>query len=279
MSEVATELVPTRVGKVQVRRAGPPGGASVPTVVYLHSATGEGDGLPLLGALAAHVEVVAPMFPGFGESEGIEQIDDMDDAVFHLLDLWDVLELDAPVVIGLSLGGWMAAELAVRYPERVGRLVLINPVGLYLPGAEIKDIFGRSPGEMADDLFADQGHPIAMAMHAMDALSNDTTRSGEIPFELVRPIFQTMAATARLGWDPYLHDPKLPKRLWRITAPTLIVRGTDDTLVPAAHAEYYADHIEGASLVELDHLAHLAPLEDHDRVAAVIADFARGEEP
>jgi pimeloyl-ACP methyl ester carboxylesterase len=275
MGEITTELVQTRVGKVQVRRGGP-GGADTPTVVYLHSATGEGEGLPLLSTLADSVEVVAPMFPGYGESEGIEQIDDMDDAVFHLLDLWDVLELRAPVVAGLSLGGWMAVELATRYPDRVGALALINPVGLYLPGAEIKDIFGRSPGEMAEDLFADQQHPIAAAMHAMDSLSNDTTRSGEIPFELVRPVFQTMAATARLGWDPYLHDPKLPKRLWRVDMPTLVVRGVEDTLVPAAHAAYYAGHIQGAELVELEGLAHLAPLEDPDRVAEVVVQFVKG---
>jgi pimeloyl-ACP methyl ester carboxylesterase len=271
MAELVTQFVQTRVGKIQVRRGGAAGGA---TVVYLHSATGEGEGLPFLGALADRVEVVAPMFPGFGESEGIEQIDDMDDAVFHLLDLWDVLELDAPVVVGLSLGGWMAVELATRYPERVGRMVLVNPVGLYLRGAEIKDIFGRSPGEMAEDLFSDQDHPIAQMMHAMDELTNDTTRVGEIPFELVRPVFQTMAATARLGWDPYLHDPKLPKRLWRIEAPTLVVRASDDTLVPAAHAEYYASHIDGARLVEVDHLAHLAPLEQPDAMAELVADFA-----
>ena len=283
MAEIVTELVPTRVGKVQVRRGGPSrsgqgssGSPADTTVVYLHSATGEGDGLPFLGSLADQVDVVAPMFPGFGESEGIEQIDDMDDAVFHLLDLWEVLELEAPVVCGLSLGGWMAVELATRYPELVGRLVLVNPVGLYLPGAEIKDIFGRSPGEMAADLFSDQSHPIAQAMHAMDELSNDTTRSADIPFDLVRPIFQTMAATARLGWDPYLHDPKLPKRLWRVTMPTLVLRGADDTLVPAEHAQYYADHIAGARLEQLDGVAHLAPLEQPELVAGVVADFARG---
>jgi 2-hydroxy-6-oxonona-2,4-dienedioate hydrolase len=281
MAAIVTELVPTRVGKVQVRRggpsrSGPASGSPETTVVYLHSATGEGEGLPFLGSLADRVDVVAPMFPGFGESEGIEQIDDMDDAVFHLLDLWEVLELDAPVVCGLSLGGWMAVEMATRYPELVGRLVLVNPVGLYLPGAEIKDIFGRSPGEMADDLFSDQNHPIAQAMHAMDELSNDTTRSADIPFELVRPIFQTMAATARLGWDPYLHDPKLPKRLWRVSMPTLVVRGADDTLVPAAHARYYADHIVGARLEPLEGVAHLAPLEQPELVAGVVAEFARG---
>jgi pimeloyl-ACP methyl ester carboxylesterase len=272
MGGITTELVTTRLGKIQVRRGGPRG--SGPTVVYLHSATGEGEGLPFLDALADSVDVVAPMFPGFGESEGIEQIDDMDDAVFHLLDLWDVLGLDAPTVVGVSLGGWMAVELATRYPERVGRLVLVNPVGLYLPGAEIKDIFGRTPGEMAEDLFYDQTLPVPQMMHLMDELSNDTTRSAEIPFELVRPVFQTMAATARLGWDPYLHDPKLAKRLWRVTMPTLVIRGAHDTLVPAAHAEYYAAHINGARLVEMDEVAHLAPLEQPDQVAQLVTDFA-----
>jgi pimeloyl-ACP methyl ester carboxylesterase len=108
----------------------------------------------------------------------------------------------------------------------------------------------------------------------MDELSNDTTRSAEIPFELVRPVFQTMAATARLGWDPYLHDPKLAKRLWRVTMPTLVIRGAHDTLVPAAHAEYYAAHINGARLVEMDEVAHLAPLEQPDQVAQLVTDFA-----
>ena len=168
------------------------------------------------------------MFPGFGESEGIEQIDDMEDAVFHLLDLFDQLGLTSPAVVGMSLGGWMAAEVATRYPERVSKLVLVNPAGLYIQGAEIKDIFGRTPDEMADDLFADQSQPMAQMMHAMADISMD-----EIPFEMIKPFYQTMSATARLAWDPYLHDPKLRKRLHRVTAPTLVVHGKQDTLIPA----------------------------------------------
>lgn len=272
MAGLTTQFVTTRVGKVQLRR----GGEGRP-LVYLHSATGEGDGLPFLDGLAERFDVVAPMFPGFGESEGIEQIDDMDDAVFHLLDLFDVVGLDAPAVVGLSLGGWMAAELATRYPERVGALVLVNPVGLYLEGAEIKDIFGRSPGEMADDLFADQTHPVAQVMHAMDELRNDMAITTQIPFEAVKPVFQTMAATARLGWDPYLHDPKLPKRLWRITSPTLVIRGEQDTLVPAEHAEYYAEHIEGARLARVDGAAHLLPLEKPTELATLVTEFLEAE--
>jgi pimeloyl-ACP methyl ester carboxylesterase len=268
MGAITTELVQTRVGKVQVRRGGPGNGE---VVVYLHSATGEGDGLPFLDALADRFDLVAPMFPGYGESEGIEQIDDMDDAVFHLLDLWEQLGLSAPTVVGLSLGGWMAAELAVRYPEMVGRLVLVNPAGLYIPGAEIKDIFGRSPAEMADDLFADDSHPMAQMMKAFGEFRTDFSVTSTIPFEVVAPLAKTMAATAKLGWDPYLHDPKLRKRLWRVTAPTLVVRGAQDTLIPAAHAEAYAAEIAGARLVVVDGAAHLLPLEKPAELADLIA--------
>jgi pimeloyl-ACP methyl ester carboxylesterase len=269
MAAVTTELVQTRVGKVQVRR----GGTGEP-VVYLHSATGEGEGLPFLEILADRAAVIAPMFPGYGESEGIEQIDDMDDAVFHLLDLWGQLGLDAPTVVGLSLGGWMAAELAVRYPSMVGRLVLVNPAGLYIPGAEIKDIFGRSPAEMADDLFADQTHPLAQMMKAFGEFRTDFSVTGTIPFELVAPLAKTMAATAKLGWDPYLHDPKLRSRLWRVAAPTLVVRGAQDTLIPAAHAEAYAADIAGARLVVVDHAAHLLSLEQPEQLAALVVGEA-----
>ncbi len=271
MAPVTTELVQTRVGKVQVRRGG-----SGAAVVYLHSATGEGEGLPFLDALADEFDTIAPMFPGYGESEGIEQIDDMDDAVFHLLDLWEQLGLDAPTVVGLSLGGWMGLELAVRYPEKVGRLVLVNAVGLYLPGAEIKDIFGRTPAEMADDMFADHDHPMYQMMKAFGDFRTDFSVVSTIPFEIVKPLAQTMTATAKLGWDPYLHDPKLRKRLWRVTAPTLVVRAEHDTLVPAAHAETYAAEIAGARLEIVPDAAHLLPLEKPAELAALVHEFVSG---
>ena len=140
MAVLHEEFVAAPLGKIQVFR----GGAATP-LVYLHSAGGEAPGVEALELLAEHFEVLAPIFPGFGESEGVEEIDGMDDAVFHLLDLWDLLGLDAPAVVGCSLGGWMAVELAVRYPERVGRMVLVNPVGLYLADAPVAEMFGRSP--------------------------------------------------------------------------------------------------------------------------------------
>lgn len=268
MSEaLREEQLDTPAGKVQLFRAGT--GAPL---VYLHSAGGESSHAAL-EELADSFEVLVPVFPGFGESEGIDGIDGMEDAVFHLLDLWNLLELDAPAVVGLSLGAWMAAELATRYPEKVGKLVLVNPVGLHIDGAPIAEMFGRGAGELAEMLFADQEHPIAATMHAMDDFTGDVGKQVEIPIEMVLPMWKAMSATAKLGWDPYLHNPKLRGRLRRVTAPTLVVRAAQDGMLPAAHAETYAAEIPGARLEVIEGAAHWVPFEKPAELAAVVRDF------
>jgi pimeloyl-ACP methyl ester carboxylesterase len=151
-------------------------------------------------------------------------------------------------------------------------LVVVNPVGLHLPDGPIADIFGRSPGELARDLFADHDNEVAQAMIGMDHVRNDLATADEVPFELFRVLAQTMAATARLGWDPYLHNPKLRGRLGRIRCPTLVVRGGADTLVPAVHAETYAAEVPGARLHVLAGAGHLAQLERPDELAAIVRD-------
>jgi pimeloyl-ACP methyl ester carboxylesterase len=264
VTALSPETIDTTVGSIELHRGGR--GGPVP-LVYLHSAQGEVPGLAMLEELAGTRQVVAPLFPGFGASEGLEHIDDIEDAAFHILDILDRLELRTCDIVGLSLGGWMAAELSVRWPDRVRRMVLVNPVGLYVKGAPITEIFGRAPSELADELFADKGHPIAQLMHAMDGMDADPS---QIPFELVRPILQAQAATAKVGWNPYLHDPKLYGRLGRISALTLIVHARKDGIVPRAHAEAYASAIPGAKLTDLDGAAHLAPLERPDEVAALV---------
>ncbi len=256
----------TTVGPIEVHRGGAGGPAPL---VYLHSAQGEGPGLALLEELSDTRLVVAPLFPGFGDSEGLQHIDDIEDAAFHLLDVLDRLDLPWCDVVGQSLGGWMAAELAVRWPERVRRMVLVNAVGLYVQDAPITEIFGRKPSELADELFADRDYPIAQLMRAMDDMEADPS---QIPFELVRPVLQSQAATAKVGWNPYLHDPKLHGRLRRVTAPTLVVHARQDGIVPRAHAEAYVSAIPDATLVDLDNAGHLATLERPDEVAKLVLE-------
>jgi pimeloyl-ACP methyl ester carboxylesterase len=193
--------------------------------------------------------------------------------VFHLLDLWELFELDSANVLGCSLGGWMALELAVRYPERVSRMVLVNPVGLYLPEAPIAEMFGRSPAELAEMLFFDQQHPVAAAMHAMEEFTGDVGKQVEIPIELVLPMWKALGATARLGWDPYLHDPKLRSRLRRITAPALVVAGAQDGLVPLEHATTLAAEIPDARLEVIDQAAHWLIFERPEDLARLTRAF------
>jgi pimeloyl-ACP methyl ester carboxylesterase len=266
VAEVVTDTVATAIGSIEYRRGG-----SGPTVVYLHSAAGEGPGLELLDRAAERFDVVAPVCPGFWASEGIGLLDDMEDMVFHLTDLFDRLGIERPVVAGLSLGGWMAAELATRCPERLGGLVLINAVGLHVDGARVGDIFGRSPAEMVDDLFADRSHPMAQLALALESRWSDPAGIGDQTLDLARPVIQHMAAVARLGWNPYLHNPRLRRRLGRITAPTLVVASDADRLVPMAHAEAYAAGIPGARLVVVPG-AHLLPIEQPDTVVDLISD-------
>ena len=202
------------------------------------------------------------MFPGFGDSEGLDQIDDMEDATFHLLDLFERLDVERPILVGSSLGGWMAAELATRYPERVGAARARQPRRPLPRGRRDQGhLRPQASARWSPDLYSDQQHPMAQLMLQFAALAAD--RDAELPFEMVKPVFQTMAATARLGWDPYLHNPKLRKRLWRVTAPTLVVRGAADTLIPEPHARTYAAEIPGATYREIERgRAH-----GHDRTA------------
>ena len=269
---LAEQKVTTPLGPQSVYRGGPGEGGSGGTLVYLHSAAGEIPGAVVVETLADSFDVIAPLFPGFGESQGIEFIDDIEDAVFHLLDLWDALQLNAPTVVGASLGGWLAAELAVRYPSAVGRLVLVNPAGLYVEGHPIKEIFGRQPAELAEDMFADQQHPMAQVMHQMQAVMDS---GAEVPFELLKPTLQSLAATAKVAWNPYLHDPKLRRRLYRVSAPTLIVHGRQDRLIPREHAEAYHEGIPGSELVDVEGAGHLLALEKPDALAALITGPGR----
>jgi pimeloyl-ACP methyl ester carboxylesterase len=263
------ERIDTAVGKIDLVH----GGAGSP-LVYLHSAQGESNvASPLLEELASTFEVYAPVFPGFGESEGIEEIDDVTDAMFHVVDVLERLNIAQPTLMGLSLGGWLAAEVAVFYPHVVSHLVLVNSVGLYVPDAPIPDIFRGRGDVLAELLFHDQSHPMAQMMHAMAEGIEDPVVLATIPFDMIRPTLQSMAATAKVGWDPYLHDPKLAARLPRATMPALVVRGAEDRLVAAAHADTFASLLPDARRVDIPGAGHLVSLEKPAELASAVREF------
>lgn len=252
----ASEQLDVRGVKVNLFR----GGTGRP-VLFLHGAGGAGAWLPFHGLLAERGrEVLAPDHPGFGLSGDMEHIESMDDLVYHYLALLDQLGLEQVDIVGTSLGGWLAAELAVHSPGTVGRLVLLNAVGLDIWEAPVADLFGMNPEETVAAVFADP----AIAASLFPA---------EPDLDFIMGLYREKISFARLAWNPYCCNPKLESRLWRITAPTLVVWGSEDRLVPIVHGERYAAGIAGARLEVIPGVAHAPFLEDAAATAKVIGDF------
>lgn len=232
-------------------------------LLYLHSAGGNIWG-SFLEDLAGSYRVVAPTHPGFGGSGGLEGIDTIADLVFHAIDLMNELGLERPIVAGLSLGGWLAAELAVHYPERVSKLVLIDPVGIWVEGAAIEDLFIVDPKGARRLLFHEPESELARMVVPDEP-------SPEILLEALK----ARAATARVGWNPFLFDPRLRERLYRVKAPTLVVWGDDDKLVPLAHGHAWAEGIRGAKLEILKNCGHAPVLEKPAETSAAVLRFLK----
>jgi pimeloyl-ACP methyl ester carboxylesterase len=234
-------------------------GGSGPPLLFLHGG-GAGTWGRLQDLLAASFDVLAPVHPAFGASDEMEQVEGMDDLVYHYLDLLDRLELPRVALVGSSFGGWLAAELAVHSPQRFSELVLISPVGLRIPEHPIRDVFLMTPEERMNIL----------VRHPEQVPAPDPTDT-----EAFLLNYKNMMALARFGWTPFMNNPKLERRLYRVTARTLVVAPAEDRLVPRAHHERYASRIAGARLVVLDDVAHVAEMEQPEVVAASLLEFLR----
>ena len=251
------ESVEIRGARIRVLRAG-----SGDPLVYLHSLLGEVRWLPFFEILSRHFTVYVPEHPGFASSEGLERIDTVHDLAFHYADWLDEMRLEQPHVVGLSLGGWIAAELAVHYPHRLRTLALIDAMGLHIPGNFIPDIFAANPSETRALLFTDPDSELAQSF-VSDAPSP----------EMLDLMLTSRQASARVAWNPYLHDPKLTDRLYRVKAPTLILWGEADRLLPLEYAALYRERIKGARLSTVKKCGHLPPLEKADETAAQLLEF------
>jgi pimeloyl-ACP methyl ester carboxylesterase len=238
-------------------------GGSGPPLLYLHGAGGEVAWLPFFEALAEHYEVFVPAHPGFAGSDGLDQIDSMEDLVLHYTDLIELLNIKQPALVGLSLGGWLAAEFATRYSDRIRALAMIAPVGLRPP---IVDIFSASPSETRAIVFSEPESDLARQF-----ISDDPDP------EAYDNYLKAREGTARLGWNPYLHNRKLEGRLYRIKVPTLVVAAGADRLVPQAHCRLYEAGIDNAQFAEIEGVGHAIPFERPAECAAVVIEFLTGK--
>jgi pimeloyl-ACP methyl ester carboxylesterase len=236
-------------------------GTGVP-LLLLHGGDGPMGHLPFLQKLSEHFNVIAPTHPGFAGSPIPEHFDTLEDLVYLYLDLLDSLEVRDVILMGCAMGGWLAAEMAVRNTSRLAKLVLVDAVGIK-PGdrgtRDIADIFGMPAPEVTKLLFHDPSKAPALTT------LTDTQ---------VTVLAGDRIAHAMYTWDPYMHNPKLRYRLHRIDVPTLLIWGASDGVVSVAYAEAYRAMIPGAQLVVIPEAGHLPQVEQPDGLLQHVLSFA-----
>lgn len=228
--------------------------------------------LPFHDLLAQRAHVVAPAHPGCAQTDENKDIDVIEDVVFHYLEVLDALKLTQFDLAGSCLGGWIAAELAVRHPEKIRKLVLIGASGLFVEGALIGDVFMMAQPEYGSS-YASLREMLFSSADQANALEMFPDGKGELEDEVRR--YQMLRLSSRIGFKPpYFYNHSLRNRLHRISAPTLVIWGEKDNFVPRSHGETYAKLIPNSSELKIIRGAgHSAPVEKPEETARLVVDF------
>ena len=231
-------------------------------ILYLHGGGGIGSDVSFLELLAKGRRVLAPSHPGFGKSSLPDWLDSVDDIAHIYLELMDRLGLTRVDLVGFSVGGWIAAEIATKVPERLVRLALIGPVGVKTGSPDKLDI---------PDVFA-------MPQDKLDRLRFHDPRKnpvhlGSMSEEELNIVARNSETLALLTWEPYMHNPKLKHRLHRVTVPTLFVRGAQDGIVSAEYLERYAALVPKSKIETIAEAGHLPHVEQLEATASKVLGF------
>jgi pimeloyl-ACP methyl ester carboxylesterase len=231
-------------------------------IMFLHGAGGFAPTQPFVAPLSKNNRLIVPSHPGFGNSSLPEWLDSIDDIAHIYLELLDKLKLKEVDLIGASIGGWLSAEIATKVPERVRKLVMVGPVGIKVGPSDkldIPDIFAMPQADAAKLTFHD---PVKMAP--------DISKMTD---EQLTIMFRNRETTALLVWEPWMHNPKLKRRLHRIACPTLFIRGASDGLVSEEYVSAYAKFLPNARVHTIPQAGHVPQLEQTDAFVSAVTGF------
>lgn len=218
---------------------------------------------PFLNRLATHHQVIAPSHPGFGGSPLPADFDTMYDLVNLYHSVLESIPGGDVTVIGLSFGGWIAAELAVRNPRGLGRLVLVDPVGIKISGREERDIvhfFNTDPAELIQRAWHDPANrPAGVYALGWQATISDAMTDAEMV-----TLARNWDSLCLFAWQPHMFNPKLKHWLHRITVPTKVIWGASDRIVTPDYGRAYAALIPGATFTVIPDAGHHPELEQPD---------------
>jgi pimeloyl-ACP methyl ester carboxylesterase len=229
-------------------------------VLLLHGGGGLRTVAGLGAALAEHAYVIAPNHPGFDGTPRPDWFDRIDDLAVAYLDLLDTLDLTRVLVAGSSIGGWIAAEMGLRDTRgRIGGLALVNAIGIQ----------PDHPGEVVDTRSLNAAEISALAFHN-PALRPDPSA---LTPELVAATVANLRTLAVYAGELFTHDPKLRRRLHRVTVPTLVVWGEQDGIATVKYGRAYADAFPNGHFVPIAEAGHLPHIEQPAHTMAAIGEF------
>lgn len=229
------------------------------TVLFLHPGDGIESSEPFLQQLSQSYRVFAPSHPGFGVSSLPASVTTVDDLAYFYLDLLDDFDLRDVIVVGVSFGGWIAAEMAVKSTERIAALALIGSVGAKFGDAykrEITDVFEIPPYELGKFFFHSQQRW-------------DLGYAGMSEDQLLR-LARNRESFGLFGWSPTLHSRKLNKRLHRIRVPTLLAWGESDAIVKPDYGREFSRAIPNSTFTLIPQAGHYAHIDQTSTVVAAI---------
>ena len=238
------------------------GGSGEPLLV-LHDEMGQPGWVQLHEELAKNYTVYSPSLPGFGVTPRLDWVMNVRDIATWTLWAMEDMGLSNPNVLGFSLGGWIAAEMATQSPSAFRKMALAAPAGILPPTGEILDMFLLVSKEF-----------ITAGFHDPDTEDFQRVCPDEVSPEQV-DLWETAREEAcRLTWRPYMHDRSLPHRLGRLKGlPSLIIWGRNDAVVPPSAGEVYNLSIAGSRLVTLENCGHRSDIEKTPELAGHLREF------
>jgi pimeloyl-ACP methyl ester carboxylesterase len=238
-------------------------------LLYLHPAAGLAWD-PFLSQLAERYTVFAPEFPGTssGDPYAVRVVDELSDIVLIYEELIRNLGLHAPVIVGHSFGGMLAAELAAAYPALSEKVVLLSPLGLWRDDAPVADWMTVPSDELGALMFHDPQSPAAQAMLALPD-------EPEVAAAIAAGMVWAFGCTGKFVWP--VPDRGLRARLHRITAPVLLIWGRDDKVVPVDYVADWRHALAHSRAVVIDDCGHVSQVEQPTATTAAVDQFLAEE--
>ncbi len=228
--------------------------------LILHGGGGPATVAPIATHLAERMHAISPTHPGWNGTERPDELSTIGDLAAAYLELLAADELSDVVVIGSSIGGWIACEMAARdTTSAIAGLVLIDSVGIAVEGEPIRDFFSLSPREVADYTF-----------HDGDRFYTDPAT---MPAEQAKTLRANLETLRVYAGDPYMHDPELKGRLAAVTVPTLAIWGDSDRIATPEYGRALAHSFPDARFELVADAGHLPQLEQPQATVALTDRF------